>query len=80
MSRLTVSCSSWKTLFLRFAMAGLVLLGTTFVVVSRDEKVAGAWCTGLSGGANPWAGPSANHTMRIDNASISSAQSVALTG
>ena len=77
MSRLTVSCGSWKTLFLRFAMAGLVLLGTTFVVVSRDEKVAGAWCTGLSGGANPWAGPSANHTMRIDNASISSAHWVA---
>ena len=29
------------------------------------------------GGANPWVGPSANHTMRIDNASISSAHWVA---
>ncbi len=56
MNRFTFSWCAWQTLFLRIAIAGLVLLGTTFVVVSRDEKLAGAWCTGLVGGGEPLGG------------------------
>lgn len=77
MRSLALSRSISQSSLLRLAIAGLVLMGTTFVVVSRDEKSAEAWCTGHNGGPNPRVGPIANHTMRIDNASISSAHWVA---
>lgn len=76
MNKVTFFRRGLQTLFLRLAIAGLVLLGTTFVVVSRDEKLAGAWCTGLVGGGRTlgWDLP------QITRCGLITHQSVALTG